>query len=1092
MARRANRNRQVALTAKDIRFEHRLVLTNWMLDLFGVATFEDLAKPSMREPDREGFDENGISRFHHEMKLLFNRPELPDDLLLAYDGNIVRHWKAITERRNADGQNLYPKYFQYLSLLFAEIHLDRYFRGPEKLPEDLNAYAEQFNRGETLQQKALGQLFATGLPADIQIRPYEPEDLRKLAFWSATGSGKTLLMHINILQYRHYLELHGRERDLNRIILLTPNEGLSLQHLDEFRLSGMEADLFDKDAGGLFTGKGVEIIDVHKLRETTGEKTVAVDRFEHNNLVLVDEGHRGTTGAEVGTWMQMRNRLCEKGFSFEYSATFGQAMKASGSKDLPHEYAKCILFDYSYKYFYGDGYGKEYRILNLEDDSNEDHRRHYLTACLLAFYQQQRLFRDKREELRRFLIEKPLWIFVGGSVTKTPSKKDVSDVVDILLFLARFVKHLDESIRYLDLLLRGRSGLHDANGRELFSDAFTYLGQLGLSGETVYRDILATLFNANVAGSLHVRRLKASSDAEGEVALHVGDDNEPFGLINVGDPTGLCKLCAEREHADYLAVSDSEFSESIFRRVNDTDSTVNVLIGSKKFSEGWSSWRVSTMGLMNIGKKEGSQIIQLFGRGVRLKGLDFCLKRSHRIVGLHAPPDIGRLETLNVFGVHADYMRQFKEYLEDEGLPANEDRIEFVLPVVKNLGQRPLKVIRLKEGVDFKKQGPKPTLATPDEHVGKYRVVVDWYPKIQALASIRGQGATNVQDPDECPFGKKHMAFLDFDALYFDLQRFKNEHAWYNLNLSKATLPQLLMDDSWYVLRIPSEEMETRSFEQVRCWQEIASALLRKYCKRLYEVRRAAWESKHLEYAVLTEDDGNFAVYNYENEDGETGYLFQIEQSRKDIVAKLEELKRIVQSGALRDFDVFHGVHPILFGRHLYQPLVYVNSDLVEVKPVALSNDGERDFVLDLKGFCDRNAGFFEGKELYLLRNMSRGRGIGFFDAGNFHPDFILWLLADGRQYINFVDPKGIRNLKGEDDPKIAFYQTIKSIEDDLRAQDPTVTLNSFIISNTRLQEVSWWAGGMTKQQFEERHVLFQNEDKATYIKKMLGMTVEG
>ncbi len=46
-----------------------------------------------------------------------------------------------------------------------------------------------------------------------QIIPYDKKDLRKLAFWSATGSGKTLLMHVNICQYRHYLKLHGRERE---------------------------------------------------------------------------------------------------------------------------------------------------------------------------------------------------------------------------------------------------------------------------------------------------------------------------------------------------------------------------------------------------------------------------------------------------------------------------------------------------------------------------------------------------------------------------------------------------------------------------------------------------------------------------------------------------------------------------------------------------------------------------------------------------------------------------------------------------------------------------------------------------------------
>lgn len=133
-----------------------------------------------------------------------------------------------------------------------------------------------------------------------------------------------------------------------------------------------------------------------------------------------------------------------------------------------------------------------------------------------------------------------------------------------------------------------------------------------------------------------------------------------------------------------------------------------------------------------------------------------------------------------------------------------------------------------------------------------------------------------------------------------------------------------------------------------------------------------------------------------------------------------------------------------------------------------------------------KNKDFFKNKELYLLRNMSRGRGIGFFEAGNFYPDFILWLLAKGNQYINFIDPKGLRNLKGPDDEKIAFYKTIKTVENDLRAQDPTVTLNSFIISITRLPEVSWWDGGMTQEQFEERHIFFMQEDKDNYIVKML------
>src|SRR3546814_2144990 len=91
--------------------------------------------------------------------------------------------------------------------------------------------------------------------------------------------------------------------------------------------------------------------------------------------------------------MRVRNALCDKGFSFEYSATFGQAVK--GIRALTDTYAKSILFDYSYRYFYGDGFGKDYQILNLDEGTQANHLDAYLVACLLAFFQQQRLFKEK-------------------------------------------------------------------------------------------------------------------------------------------------------------------------------------------------------------------------------------------------------------------------------------------------------------------------------------------------------------------------------------------------------------------------------------------------------------------------------------------------------------------------------------------------------------------------------------------------------------------------------------------------------------------------------------------------------------------------
>jgi len=39
---------------------------------------------------------------------------------------------------------------------------------------------------------------------------------------------------------------------------------------------------------------------------------------------------------------------------------------------------------------------------------------------------------------------------------------------------------------------------------------------------------------------------------------------------------------------------------------------LKILLGSKKFIEGWNSFRVSNMGLLNMGRTKGSQILQLF------------------------------------------------------------------------------------------------------------------------------------------------------------------------------------------------------------------------------------------------------------------------------------------------------------------------------------------------------------------------------------------------------------------------------------------------------------------------------------------------
>lgn len=116
-----------------------------------------------------------------------------------------------------------------MALLFTEIYLDRYFSDAEAFCADLNAWLEE-KRAESL-----------GL---IDFQPYTVDRLNKLAFLCATGSGKTLIMHMNILQFLHYFKRAKRldsKLSINKVIVLAPNEGMSGQHLEELALSAIPA-----------------------------------------------------------------------------------------------------------------------------------------------------------------------------------------------------------------------------------------------------------------------------------------------------------------------------------------------------------------------------------------------------------------------------------------------------------------------------------------------------------------------------------------------------------------------------------------------------------------------------------------------------------------------------------------------------------------------------------------------------------------------------------------------------------------------------------------------------------------------------------
>ncbi|WP_456323203.1 DEAD/DEAH box helicase family protein [Hydrogenimonas sp.] len=1023
------------------RFNEKLVLNRWMLSHFDAQSIEDF--DYLKDKRLETIDENGQSRFYQTLGArLFDNPRLPKAKLEEYDANIVRHTEVL-------GRDIRWKYFQYLSLLFVEIYLDRFFNDKERLLAELNTFLDEFN--ETL-------------PPKERIEPFKEKDLNKLAFWSATGSGKTLLMHINFLQFQHYAK--GKIK-INKTLLLTPNEGLSAQHEQEFKRSNIYAETFKKEAQSSPVLGGVEIIEITKLADEEGDKTVAVESFEDNNLVFIDEGHRGSSGDK---WKNNRDKLSVNGFAFEYSATFGQAINAAATKDrkkLTQEYAKAILFDYSYKYFYNDGYGKDYAIFNI-DGEEEETRFDYLVAGVLSFYQQARIYADKPALMKTYNIEKPLMVFVGSSVNavRTENRRKVSDVIDILLFFDRFIANEgNRSLQAIERILSGESGMVNKKNEDIFINRFAYLSSLEWDAKRIFDDLRTLLFG-NSHGTLHLDNLKGVG---GEIGLRLGE-GEYFGVINVGDTNDLEKLCIENG----LDIAKKEFSDSLFANINQKESPINLLIGAKKFTEGWSSWRVSTMGLMNVGKKEGSQIIQLFGRGVRLKGKDFSLKRSRAYdQGIEAR--LQSVETLGIFGIKADYMRQFKAYLEEEGVPTGE-RVEFILPVIRDTRYKKhrLKVLRLKKEKSFKKEIFLSLNYKNEKRIFK-KVVLNLYKQVEQMerSNVKAQKIHF----EEAKLTDEHIAFLNTDRIFFEIERYKSERNWSNLSISKEAIESLLRHHDWYALQIPSAQLEINSFDDINRIKEIVIALLKLYTKAFYEHEKAEWESRFMEYAELDENDANFI----------DSYCVSVDDKETDIIQKLRTLEQLLIKKDLNEAK-FKNIarsdfRAIVFDKHLYNPLLYKDRGLLtlSITPVEL-NDSEATFVEDLKRFVLAEPDYLKNTQLFLLRNRSK-IGVGFFEAGNFYPDFIMWLIRDSKQYIVFIDPKGLRNVDVLGGGKVNFFKEIKELEKKLGEED--TILESFIVSTTSFNALSDIQSALSKEDLEKKHVLFQKDDKEIYVKKI-------
>ena len=881
----------------------------------------------------------------------------------------------------------------------------------ERIQDFLDDY--NYLTGQTFKLRyyqVLALLFTECFFIDQQSNGYNEnsrqETQRMLAYWMATGSGKTLVMHLNILQYLHHFCKDDNAR--LQIFLTTPLANLIKQH-------ERELGPYIRQLNETYNNRIELIIDTTQgLLQKEDDYFHLPDDSEVCRLILVDEAHIGLTSQQSGKFRELRNRLnVGDSFLFEYSATFHNI-----ADKLEDEYDNAIIYQYDYTRFHSDGYGKDHFFKPIAEDTvvdeSEEKIKDNLDECLRVMEEKLQIFNSVQNDEQYdndLTAHRPLMAFMGHTVENAKDEGKGDEVSDIQKVLDYF------------------AALSEAE-----------------------RQKFRSIFGGDIIGHLVVAR---KPDNNSELLLSYGN-GEKWGMINVGDATSFYNsITNDRIETRVEAIENPSLH---FQNLDNETSPINVLIGSRKFAEGWNSYRLSVIDLINLGSSKGNLIIQIFGRGVRLRGKggngkrryidhksDYYLLRQKDM-----EDDIRRLETLTVFSLRRSYLEHFLKEVHargiriyhtfkikvnptlfkvDNGTTIHFDEYKDKLPIFKQ-GDT--------EGHNIKRvvlSGGEVHYSYLDDGTEKFGTLHNWRELMLDYRTDKEKNALNVYE-DLRQNNEKYARYLNRAKLATVIHReaAKNQMQLYSKDNQKPTLIDFLP----LVKEIRYQKQGTDPIEWTdRLNRRIVTDVIPKLHNRINaHINRANYI-----YESLNQDD---FIYEYT-----VTKEFEDRQKYDEFLAKIKEAEKEndLSKAARKDPEtaIRRDLGRLLKPghRHIYEPLILPQEEVkseyrdVKVSPDRL-NAGERKFVEDLTDYIKLYYGRNERYEFYLMRNVQK---IGIYlesDTGSYYPDFVLWVLDTQQDitHILFLDPKGQRGII---DDKTLDYQNHPKVKLARKSEDKTL-----------------------------------------------------
>lgn len=469
----------------------------------------------------------------------------------------------------------------------------------------------------------------------------------RMCFWMATGSGKTIVI-IKLIEAINYLQAQKLLPQYD-IMILFPREDLIQQFKKEVndynkskqnKINLINLKEYDerKYNYSLFNNIDVYYYRSDLIRDNKTENCVDYKNYLNNGkwFVLLDEAHRGEK--ETSLLQDYVAILSSHGFLFNFSATFTERI----------DYLT-TCYNFNLEKFINSGYGKNiylnksyfnFKQNNLEYTNDEKKKQVLKSLIILAFE-----IMTKKENY----YHNPLLMTLVNSVN--------TDDSDLLLFFKKVEEiasgKIDEKILEEakdDLIEDFNQNKEYMFGNEKIDFDYEQIRKISLS--TIFK----LIFNSKTNGKIQL--IKGESGKE--YALQLETSDSPFALIKIGDAD---KFQKEKLGNNYILINSFENNKSFFKELNSPNSSINMLIGSRSFYEGWDSNRPNVINLINIGGKDAKKyVLQSIGRGIRIEPTKGYRKRLNIL-------DANRcsiLETLFVFATNKSDVRAILEAIENE------------------------------------------------------------------------------------------------------------------------------------------------------------------------------------------------------------------------------------------------------------------------------------------------------------------------------------------------------------------------------------------------------------------------------------------